>query len=156
MRQGFVAFAVAAITVAAPLAAAAQEKTPANAFAFIRDNVGDRSWEGQYELCEEDDYCQVEWARVVGVSYLGNTYCHLRFVIAGEGSNGNVVRDVDLTKSFSIVGASTVWFSGPVRKNNGDVTAEWQLRAPSWDIGTRTVAAINYLQTVCKPAGSPW
>jgi hypothetical protein len=140
---------------AAPPMAVAQEKTPANAFAFIRDNVADGSWMGNYVACRGNDDCWDAEGRIIGADFQNGSYCNLRFVIQTE--TGSATRHIDLTKAFSIWFdgyTRKIHFAGPVRNGEGEVLSGWDMHA-SYDISERVLAALHHLQTVCKPAG-PW
>ena len=136
----------------------AQEKTPASAYEFIRQNVTDGSWEGEFEQCySNDEDCDYKSGPIQYVTYQNSTYCHLRFSI--KGINNFPTREIDLTKSFSIQEGSVrgygIYFVGPVRSTNGKILQMWPLFPPSGEIGRRVQAAFEYLQSVCKPA-SAW
>ena len=145
-----------AAVIASP--ASAQEKTPASAYEFIRSNMGDGSWGGEYEFCDDirdDDTCYINNdARITGVYYEYNTYCYINFIVTNE--NGSMRRIVDLRKSFTI-GRSYpgIYFSGPVGSQTGKIYPQWQAIYPSFDIAERVVAALNYLSEQCRPK-SAW
>lgn len=139
----------------------AQEKTPANAFEFIRSVMSDGSWEGQYEYCDQEyeydeliwEDCSTQWAPVQHVYYYDNTYCAITFQMAAEDSP---VRKIDLRKQFDIVDWGGLNFNGPVVKSNGEVTGSWRTSTTNYDAHKRVLAAVQYLRDICKPNTGPW
>ncbi|HEX6859935.1 MAG TPA: hypothetical protein VF138_07015 [Caulobacteraceae bacterium] len=143
------------IGLAGGTAAHAQEKTAANAFAFIRDNMTDGSWKGGYRHCYKGlEDCDDEMAPIQSVTYLYSSYCHLRFTM---NAVGYPTREIDLTKPLTVGPSilSLLAFSGPIRLTNGEVAPVWQVDGPSYEIGQRVVAAVTYLQGLCKQS-TPW
>ena len=120
MTKIAISVGLAAVIAASP--AAAQEKTPANAFEFIRSNMSDGTWEGWTKFCyHAEDRCEIEETPIQSVSYDGGSYCVIRIALRGDRT---LYRTLDLRKSFSIVmdvDRERIVFQGPVRNTNGEI-----------------------------------
>ena len=145
------------------LPATAQEKTPANAFEFIRMAVTDGSWTGTYEDCfpmyDVDgsymwDTCADESTPITSVVYLDNTYCAITFQMRPLGET--LGRTIDFRKHFEVYQSGGINFDGPVTITNGEIRSSWRMETTNWDATTRVTAALQYLREVCKPDTGPW
>lgn len=145
------------ILLALPQLAAAQDKTPASAFAFIQSAIADGSWFGEVEVCDKNGYCKIVWNKISSVQTYGGSYCLIRITLPTDSAPYIVTNDINLTKNIQINdgGVIKIAFNGPVIWGGRDIVNNWLVEAPNWEVQRSVINAFQFLQKACKPA-SPW
>ena len=151
MRKTLLAI-FAAAAVITPLSVHAEERSPASAFAFIKDKVTDGSWSGAGRFCYANGSCYYNGhKRIIGLSATDQSYCILTFTMAIGGTQPAVTRKIDLTRQFVIsYNGNLVTFEGPVVVSNGDIIPSWNIKGPSFEVGVQVGKALQFIQSSCR------
>ena len=137
-------------------AARADERTPASAFAFIKNILTDGSWFAEAESCSQSGvYCSTySDYRIAGVTVVGQSYCKLNFDLFANGARDSAT--IDLRRNFTVtVEPTAVVFAGPVLNAKGKILARWAIYGPSEEFVGRVGKAIKFIHESCK-VESPW